>query len=227
MKKIDVHCHTTNRRLRGVVPLSAKPDYIEEMMDKYSIALTVVLASYFPHKSSGISNFRLYDWIHDKENFCMFGSLDFEHYFHQGINEINELKNRGVLKGIKIYTCYQNIDIFGDKMKDVLRIARNDHSSHRIPVMFHTGYSYASRRKYGKDTVAIPYSARELSRLAEKWDEVDFIFSHMSKPFFSDMVRAAKKHRNIWTDMSGIIDSGFDEMEKPVCVEEIKIFLNE
>lgn len=50
---------------------------------KYEIEKTVLLATYFPHKESSISNFRLYDWIRDNKRFLMFGSLDFDHFFYQ------------------------------------------------------------------------------------------------------------------------------------------------
>ncbi|MFA5084627.1 MAG: hypothetical protein WC475_04620, partial [Candidatus Paceibacterota bacterium] len=108
MKKIDFHCHTTNRMLEsGDATIGA----ILKKMEKFEIEKSVLLATYFPHKGSGISNFRLLDWIGGRKELCLFGSLDFKNYFYQGLNELNELAERGDLKGIKIYTCYQDIDL--------------------------------------------------------------------------------------------------------------------
>ena len=227
MKKIDVHCHTSNRPINDVVDGNATVDHIKSLMEKHDIEQTVFLATYFPHKGSGISNYRLLEWVKNKkdywsEGFKLFGSLDFEYYFYQGINELEELASERYIHGIKIYTCYQNIDILSDKMNMVLEIAYK----HHLPVMFHTGYSYSSWRKYNKVTVATPYSAKPLSVLARQWPDIQFIFSHLSKPFFHEVIIACQKYPNINTDISGIIDSKYDEQEINICVEEIKMFLN-
>lgn len=92
MKKIDCHCHTSNRIIKDVVDSDASLTRILMYMDKYDIEKTAVLATYFPHKGSGISNFRLWDWIqNNQDRFVMFGSLDFEYYFYQGLNELKEM----------------------------------------------------------------------------------------------------------------------------------------
>lgn len=223
MKKIDIHCHTSPRVIRGVIPKSATIGSIVREMKKHDIEKTVLLATYFPHKKSGISNFRLHNWIRDNKRFLMFGSLDFEHYFYQGYNELEEMCTRSMIAGIKIYTCYQEIDIESDEFKKVLTLARD----YKLPVMFHTGYSYASRRKYGFDTMATPHNANTLEAVAKQYPEINFIFSHMSKPFFHDMVSVVKENDNVWTDMSGLIDSAYDQKEIKICVEEIKTFVGE
>jgi hypothetical protein len=192
-------------------------------MKKHEIEKTVLLATYFPHKSSGISNFRLQNWIASNEKFLMFGSLDFEHFFYQGYNELDEMCIRGMIAGIKIYTCYQEIDVKSDEFKKVMLLARD----YRLPVMFHTGYSYASRRKYGRSTIGTPYDANSLEVVAKDYPEIKLIFSHMSKPFFHDMIRVAKVRDNVYTDMSGLIDSAYDQKEIKICIEEIKTFVGE
>lgn len=226
MKKIDIHCHTSNREIKGTVYKNARIGNISEKARDFEIDKVVLLATYFPHKESGISNFRLYDWIKnmnlknalDGPEFLMFGSLDFEHYFFQGYNELKELAERQLIKGIKIYTCYQNIDIKSNKFKTILQLAR----LFQLPVMFHAGYSYATRRKYGWDTASKPYNANTLEPVAKDNEDIIMIFSHMSKPFFHDILRVVKEVPNVYTDMSGLIDSKYDEEEVPVCVQEIR-----
>jgi len=223
MKKVDIHCHVSPREIQGIVPKSANMSAIAAEMKKHDIELTVLLATYFPHKKSGISNFRLHDWVKDNKRFIMFGSLDFEHYFYQGYNELEEMCIRSLIEGIKIYTCYQKVEINSREFKKVMELARD----YKKPVMFHAGYSYASKRKYGMDTISTPYSALSLEPVAKMYPEVSFIFSHMSKPFFHDMVAVAKRNSNVFTDMSGLIDSAFDQNEINICIEEIKTFVGE
>jgi len=223
MKKIDIHCHVSKREIKGVIPKRCDIVQVRKEMRKLGIEKTVLLATYFPHKGSGISNYRLQHWIAEAGDFILFGSLDFDHYFYQSFNELEELASSYSIWGIKIYTCYQNIDIHGEKFKKVLDLAKTYH----LPMMFHTGYSYASMRKYNRATVGTPHDASTLEIVAKENPEISMIFSHMSKPFFHEMLRVAKGNDNVYTDMSGLIDSAYDKGEIPICIEEIRTFLGE
>jgi len=221
MKKIDVHCHTTNRIVADVDTPIPSISAIEKIMIEYEVEKTNLLATYFPHKQSGITNFRLLDWIGDRLNFSMFASLDFQYYPKQGLNEIKELADRGKIAGIKIYTCYQVVDLESSTFKQLIEIAKR----HSLPMMFHTGLSYASMRKYNTPTVAEMFSAKRLEETIFKNPSVNFILSHMSKPFFEEIEYVCKRYPNAFTDMSGLIDSTYDSLEIPSSIGVIKKFL--
>lgn len=228
MKKIDIHCHTSSRIIKDVFDGDASLKNILRHMDHSDIDKTVVLATYFPHKGTGVSNYRLLHWISkldpkERERFLMFGSLDFQYYFKQGYNELQEMADEGLIHGIKIYTGYQKIDVSSDKFNALMKLAM----WHHLPVMFHAGYSYSSMRKYGKPSIEPGYSAESLRKVAGKYPDISMIFSHMSKPFFHEVLFAAKECPNVYTDMSGVIDSIHDEKEIPICIEEIKLFIRE
>jgi hypothetical protein len=218
MKKIDIHCHTTNRPLKiGNADLGT----ISRKMEENEIEKTILMATYFPHRGSGISNFRLHDWIRGKKEFWMFGSLDFENYFNQGYNELEELAEKGAIKGIKIYTCYQNIDLKGNKIDKVLRLAEK----FELPVAFHCGYSYQTMREYKRHSIAEMVKASDLEFLARKY-KTNFIFSHLSKPFLDDLIGVVKRNDNVYTDMSGLIDSKTEFSELDECIGNVKKFVN-
>jgi predicted TIM-barrel fold metal-dependent hydrolase len=221
MKKIDIHCHTSNRFIREVETQLPNIKAIERMMVEYEVEKTILLATYFPHKKSGISNFRLYDWIRDNPKFLMFGSLDFEYYPHQGLNELEEMAERKIIAGVKIYTCYQRVDLDSSTFKSVISIAKK----HQLPMMFHTGISYASMRKYDTPTIANMHTAKTLFNVIKSNPDITFIMSHMSKPFFDEVAAVCLNHHNAYTDMSGLIDSKYDEVEIPSSIEVIKKFL--
>ena len=229
MKKIDIHCHTSDRAIEDVLDPDASTLNIITLMQKHDIKYTVLLATYFPHKQSGISNFRLLNWIDhswirgSEHNFLMFGSLDFEHYFYQGYNELRELAIMGKIHGIKIYTCYQDINIISKKFETIMKLAE----LYKLPVMFHAGVSYAAYRKYGKKTIARMYGANELVWVAKKYPNINFILSHLSKPDFGSMVDVAKHTPNVYSDVSGLIDSKHNAEEIPECIENVKIFVSE
>lgn len=235
MKKIDIHCHTTNRIVKDTTSGDASLEFILNEMKRYNIVNTNVLATYFPHKSSGISNYRLLNWI-DRQNFrsdvnddnsnskfSMFGSLDFEHYFYQGFNELEELAIDNRIKGIKIYTCYQEIDFESKKFEMILDLARKE----KLPLMFHIGYSYSSMRKYGKVSVAKTVQPHDLTKTIKENPDLMFILSHLAKPFLSELIEVVNDNDNVYSDMSGLIDSYFEQEEIPHSVEMIKKYLGE
>jgi len=223
MKKIDIHCHTTNRRVEGVSCEHPTLEELAKKMRKHNVEKTVLLATYFPHKGTGISNFRLLNWINNNPKFEMFGSLDFDHFYYQGMNELEELAEKELIKGVKIYTCYQHIDLKSNKLRDVINLAEK----HFLPVMFHVGYSYSCMSKTGKVAYTSPVSPANLDFLAKENPKVNFIFSHMGKPFFNEMVKAAKTNFNVYTDSSGLIDFDDKKEEMDKTVSEIKTYLNE
>jgi predicted TIM-barrel fold metal-dependent hydrolase len=224
MKKIDVHCHTSNRKLKAVSEEDASLDVIAERMGEYDVEKTVVLATYFPHKQSGITNYRLLNWINGRDEFVMFGSLDFEHYFYQGLNELEEMASECMIEGIKIYTCYQEIDLEGENFGKVVDVARKNY----LPIMFHTGYSHGAMKSYGKMTIAREAKPKDIEKVALRNLDVNFVMSHMGKPFFDDLVEVMKKgYPNLYTDMSGLLDSKYEQEDIPECVEEIRRFLGE
>ena len=221
MKKIDTHVHVTNRRVPGVVAKSCSVDAVLEKMKKYDIEKSVLLASYFPHKTSGITNFRLLHWIKNRPEFYLFGSLDFEHYFFQGMNELTELGEMNRLDGIKIYTGYQNIDIRGNKMKEVTKLANKYH----VPMTFHCGYSHSAMHKYGKPTITEMVGPKHLEFLALENPEINFLAAHMGKPFFKEVIEVTQRTKNIYTDMSGLISSYRQRNELETVTDEVKKYL--
>src|SRR3989338_539218 len=223
MKKIDIHCHTTPRKLEDLVVASASLDTIAEKMQEHNIEKTVLLASYFPHKQSGISNYRLYHWIHNRQEFLMFGSLDFEHYFNQGYNELEELAASHALHGIKIYTCYQNIDLQSEKMQRVAQLAEK----HTLPLMFHVGYSYSAMRTTGKISIANTITPKDIAEIAQQYPRLPIIIAHMGKPFFDQLIEGVKNTENLYADMSGLIDSKHDRSEIGESLEAIQRFVQE
>ncbi len=239
MKKIDVHCHTTNRILKDAANSDASLEAIAAQMKEYDIIQTVLLATYFPQRGTGISNYRLHHWIEGRSEFSMFGSLDFAHFFYQGYNELEEVADEGLIRGIKLYTAYQPIDFNSDRFKQIAALA----SEKRLPLMFHGGVSYILWKELGIQGVLalatsanppLPQAAKEpyktpleFERVAQTFPAVNIIVSHLCKPFFEEMIAVLKRNDNIFTDMSGILDSKSDSDYRAACVEQVRKFVGE
>jgi len=240
MQKIDVHCHTTNRPLSECVSPDASLDAIAAHMQQHDIIQTVLLATYFPRQGTGISNYRLYHWLQQRPQFAMFGSLDFDHFFYQGLNELEELAAQGFIKGIKIYTAYQQIDLRGEAFRRVARLAADT----GLPLMFHGGVSYNTWKALGgmQNVSALadvppddmPPVARDdhkrprdFEAVAQAFPTVNIIVSHLCKPFFTEMIAVLQRNANIFTDMSGILDSKLDAANRDQCVAQVRRFATE
>ncbi len=238
MNKIDIHAHITNRPVEGITYKDATIKTLEQEMIKHDVEKAVLLATYFPHRGTGISNFRMLDWIKNHKNtnfkgftvqglrfdyvvpkFLFFGSLDFEHYFFQGLNELEELAQRKELSGIKIYTSYQHIDLKGENFKQILKLAEQ----HKLPLMFHMGYTHTNNKT--ERFIAGEVKPSELEFIAQNGQNI--ILCHLAKPFTEDLIEVVKRNKTIYADSSGLINSHDEKEDIPNSIELLKKFLVE
>ena len=233
MEKIDIHCHTTRRPLPDTACPDASLDAIAARMREHEIVHTLVYASYFPHRGSGISNFRLRHWIEERRTkellehtyneggrneFGLVGSLDVGTYFKQGMSEFEELAEMRALHGIKLYTGYQEVDLAGPKVDAIAQLARDS----RVPVLLHTGYSYSAMRSTGNPAYTTLVTPMTVAKLAARHPENEFVLCHLGKPFFDETIAALRETRNVWTDTSGLLDSKYETDEISRCIAELR-----
>ena len=220
MEKIDIHCHTTNRPLPNLLPESASLEAIGTEMARHGITKTVVLATYFPHRKSGVSNYRLHVRIAGDARFALFGSLDFEHYFWQGYNELEELARDGAIAGVKLYTGYQRIALDSPEFAKLTDLV----AAHQFPLMFHGGFTYGGPSPFAESNGPQPHIVVPTARA---YPQIPIIISHMAKPHLAELIRTVREHPNVHTDMSGLINSAHEREEIPACVADIRKFLGE
>jgi len=195
---IDVHCHVTAKNLmNNIIDLERNND----------IQSIFLLPTYFPKKGNGVSNFRLYHNIKDKNKFKMYLSLDFS-YFWMYYNEMIELldDDRDKIVGIKIYTGYQdNIDLESKEMNLILELA----AKYDLPIMFHTGYTKGDSRHN-------IYYCSKLIDLIENSPKNKFILAHLSNPSTNDLINMMNTFDNVYTDISGLMEDSerFDENDR-------------
>lgn len=217
MRKIDIHCHTTRSPLKNIIPKAASIDIIEAAMQMHDIETTVLLATYFPNDGKGISNYRLLHWINRHPAFKLFGSLDFHHYFKSGIKELEELAAEQHLAGIKVYAGYQTIDYDSDNFKKVCDIANQYH----LPMMFHGGYLQCHETDHCKAV-----NPDQLHKVADYCHSTSVIISHLAWPYVDEMISMTQSHQNVFTDMSGMINSFETANTLSTCAAGITRFVD-
>lgn len=234
---IDIHAHTSNRKLSGLHTNSATIADLEALAYKFGIDKTVLMATYFPFKGSGVHNMSLLTRIAGRQEFLIFGSLDAMGDLEIGIEDLRRLARFHIISGIKIYPGYQNFDPSSEEIYPIYEIAQR----YDLPVAIHTGELHHCCPKDQRDVSVNKCGHKcwidQLGHLAHpntiapavrKFPEVNFILCHMSNPFFEDLRQLMGECDNVYTDISGQFISGSPESTpeyKKLIVSEVKKFL--
>lgn len=235
---IDIHAHTSNHGLWGLHTEDASIPAVVSLMQQYNVIVTVLMATYFPLKKSGLHNEELWQRIEAHKELKMFGSLDVTTSIMPQLRELAGLAYEGKIIGIKLYPGYQEFSPSEKKMFDIYELARD----FCLPVMFHSGELHPccpeAEIKSGK--LRCGMTACRLERLGhlsqpnqaiiavEKYPNVNFIFSHLSNPYFAELRKLMSDYGNVFTDISGQYVSGTEE-DTPeyhkVITDELQQFL--
>ncbi len=226
---IDIHAHTSNHRMWGLHVESATIRDLEQWAERFGVTKIVLMATYFPYKSSGLSNHDLLDRIRGNDLFLMFGSLDVMNSLQRGLVELDGLARMGLIAGIKLYPGYQNFNPSDEKVFVIYELARKYH----LPVMFHTGELHhccprGERHNGGGrcgevcwiDNLGYLAEPQSIQRAAEVYPDVTFVFSHLGNPFFQQCRQVMRQCPNVYTDISGQFVSGTEE-DTPEYREEL------
>ncbi len=237
MKKIDFHAHTSDHKLWGLHTQTATISDLVKLAAKYDLHKIVLLATYFPFKGSGLKNQELLERITGNPLFCMFGSLDVQNNFEQGLQELRELAAQGKICGLKLYPGYQVFSPSDPKVFPVYELARE----FDLPVMFHGGELHHCCQKEDRqkglfrcgqackiDQLGHLSQPQSFEGAIKNFPSVNFIISHLANPYFDDLRRLMNLYPNIFTDISGQFLSGTDEASsayQQMVVGEINKFL--
>lgn len=111
----------------------------------------------------------------------------------------------GTVRGIKLYPGYEPFAPTDPDLADVYGVA----AKHRVPVLVHTGDTYA---KGAKLKHAHPLLIDEV---AVDYPDVDFVMCHAGNPWFVDAAEVLYKNDNVYADISGLVLGAFsDDFER-------------
>ena len=98
------------------------------------------------------------------------------------------------LKGIKLLPMYAGF-FPQDKLLDPLWVYA---TKHNLPVLLHTGTNFVSQSPL---ECTLP---RNLDAVASRFRDVKIIMAHIGHPYSGDCIVTARKHVNVYTDISAI-----------------------
>ena len=209
---IDIHAHTSCRKLYGLCTDDASIEVIAQNMADNGIETTVLMPTYFPLKGTGVYNMDLLGRIKCRSGLKMFGSIDMTADVEAGLKELEQLASERKIIGIKLYPGYQDFRLLGDNAFKVYELASKFH----LPVAVHTGslHSCCNTKKCGTcrleelEPLAHPF---ELEPAAKAFPNVNFIACHMSNPEFDALFEVMARYKNVYTDISGQLKTGSEE----------------
>lgn len=118
----------------------------------------------------------------------------------------------GLVQGIKLYPGYEDYAINDSSLQAVFQIAEK----YDVPVMIHTGDTYAKRAKVRQ---AHPLLVDDV---AVDFPEVKFILCHLGNPWFQDAAQVLYKNDNVYADISGLTLGDFHYEFKRYMLQRVK-----
>ena len=118
------------------------------------------------------------------------------------------------LRGIKLMPMYAGFRPDDELLDPLWEYA----TLHALPVLLHTGTTFLSR-------APLEYTLpRHLDRVAIRFPDVKIIMAHLGHPFEGECVAVARKHPNVYTDISALHYRPFQLYQSLMLVQEYGIW---
>ena len=190
---IDAHVHLNNYHESTRRPT---PDHARELfaqMDESGIDHAVVISSYKVDMDRPSAE-ELIELLAGNPRITLVEGLRWRGEDRTDLFSLEERIAAGLTKGIKLYPGYDHYPINDPSLESVFRIA----GKHDVPVMIHTGDTYA---KTAKVRMAHPLLVDDI---AVDYPNVRFVMCHLGNPWFQDAAEVLYKNDNVFGDISGL-----------------------
>ncbi len=197
---IDCHVHLNNYHEDDVETIAGCLDELQTAMRRNRIDIACILTSYKVSPGRP-STRRVVEATRDLPHLYVVAGLDY-HAFEPGhLGEIGEYVEQGKVRGLKLYPGYQPFYPLDPKWAPAYEFA----ATHRIPVMIHSGDTYAPT---GKVKFSHPLHVDEV---AVDFPNVNFVICHIGNPWIRDCMEVVYKNANVYTDISGLTLGNFSD----------------
>lgn len=218
---IDIHAHTSSHLMHGLHVKDASLAELERIATSHGVVKTLVMATYFPFKGTGLHNRELLARIAGNNHFAAIGSLDASGDVKAGIAELADLARHEQIVGLKLYPGYQPVSVADPKLWPLYELA----ARYELPVTIHGGSlhhcCHGQQRAQGLgpcgkkvcpldklEHMSHPYG---LAPVFAAWPNVTFVVAHLANPYFAALREIMTAYPNVMTDISGQFVSGSSE----------------
>lgn len=216
--RVDCHVHLNDYHVGESAPTEQNVLRLREQLDKHRLDHCMVLTSYLVNEDrpSAARVLELVDEdprIHVVEGVGVTTqAVDWE--------AVEERLRQRRTWGLKIYPGYEHVYPNDRAFDEVYALA----AKHRVPVMVHTGDTYA---RHAKLKYAHPLHVDDV---AVDHPDVQFIVCHLGNPWFRDTAELIYKNPNVSADISGLVLEAFTaplERMMRKGLEEVILFSGE
>jgi uncharacterized protein len=208
---VDCHVHLNDYHADRRAPTEEHLARLRAQMDKHGLDHCMVLTSYLVNTERPSAK-RLLDLMADDPRLHVVEGLGVtapEPVDWEAVGQ--RLRDRLTL-GLKIYPGYEHVYPTDKAFLPAIELA----AKHRVPIMIHTGDTYAPR---GKLKYAHPLHVDEV---AVDHPDVDFIICHMGNPWFRDTAEIIYKNQNVHADISGLVLEQFTAPLEKMMREDLE-----
>lgn len=207
--RVDCHVHLNDYHTVESAPTHENVRRLAEQMDKHALDHCMVLTSYLVNEDRPSAQ-RVLELvggdprIHVVEGVPVTGAPEWD--------AIEERLRARRTWGLKIYPGYEHAYPSDPAFEPVYRLA----ARHRVPVMVHTGDTYA---RHAKLKFAHPL---EVDEVAVDHPDVQFVLCHMGNPWFRDAAEVIYKNQNVSADISGLVLEEFTAPLEKMMREDLE-----
>lgn len=128
--------------------------------------------------------------------------------------EMEDGHRRLGLRGVKLMPMYAGFTPDDPRLDPLWAYA----TRHRLPVLMHTGTTFVAQAPLD---CTLP---RHVDRAAIRWPEVTMIMAHLGHPFEGECVAVARKHPNVYADVSALHYRPFQLYHSLMLVQEYGVW---
>lgn len=195
---IDVHTHLNNYDNDKHVTVAESLDKLLENMENNKVDCCLVLTSYFVNEHRP-SIRQVIDATSSLDNVHVVAGISYVDFKEKELREIREYLEDGLVKGLKLYPGYEPFYPHDSRLQIVYDMAVD----YDVPVMFHSGDTYAP-------TAKVRYAhPLHIDDVAVDNPDMKIVICHVGNPWIKDCMEVVYKNENVYADFSGLVLGDF------------------
>ncbi len=197
---IDAHFHLLEKNKESSINHSKSFDYVFCMC--------------YPYKEYNIMSLnQAINFSKENPQFKIIAAVNFKKDLKPQIKQIDKLMKQKLIYGIKLYPGCQHKYPFDNQVMLLAKLCLK----HNLPLIIHTGVS--DDCSYAIEECNNPL---HVENLVQNYPNLKIILCHMGYPYITECISMLLKHKNIYADLSGLIEDETSKKEIDAMVGKIK-----
>jgi uncharacterized protein len=204
---IDSHVHLEVYTDKEIAP-KKRIENLKKIMMHCKISKSIVLTDI---EDNSLSMDEIISLLKNEKDILLVGTIRTKSVSHKEIKRLRNLLIDKKIIGIKLYPGYEEFYPSDKKCNPIYDLCEE----FNVPVIFHSGETLGT----GK---GMKYSRPEhIDDVAIKRPNLKIIIAHLGNPWINDTMVILNRHKNVYSDISGLVPKYFDSYWKNHYENEI------